>query len=123
MGQRQRLAIARALIRDPRLLILDEATSALDTASEMKVQEALSTLMSDRTTFIIAHRLSTIRDADVILVLDDGRIVQTGTHEQLINSDGLFRKLYDPLWARDKEKQEEEELRALAEAEARESAT
>ena len=123
VGQRQRLAIARALIRDPRLLILDEATSALDTASEMKVQEALSTLMSDRTTFIIAHRLSTIRDADVILVLDDGRVVQTGTHEQLINSDGLFRKLYDPLWARDKEKQEEEELRALAEAEARESAT
>ena len=77
--------------------------------------------MSDRTTFIIAHRLSTIRDADIILVLEDGRIVQKGTHEELISSDGLFRKLYDPLWAREKEKQEEEELRALAEAETRES--
>ncbi|MAE61086.1 MAG: hypothetical protein CMJ49_06990 [Planctomycetaceae bacterium] len=113
-GQRQRLAIARALIRDPRLLILDEATSALDTASEMKVQEALTTLMHDRTTFIIAHRLSTIRDAHLILVLDNGRIVQRGTHDELIEKDGLFRKLYDPKWARQREKEEEEELKRLA---------
>ena len=115
-GQRQRLAIARALIRDPRLLILDEATSALDTASEMKVQEALETLMHDRTTFIIAHRLSTIRDASQILVLDNGHIVQRGTHDELIEQEGLFRKLYDPKWARQKEKDEEAELVRLSEA-------
>jgi ABC-type multidrug transport system fused ATPase/permease subunit len=114
-GQRQRLAIARALIRDPRLLILDEATSALDTASEMKVQEALATLMNNRTTFIIAHRLSTIRDASQILVLDNGHIVQRGTHDELIKEEGLFRKLYDPMWARQREKQEDEELKRLSE--------
>ena len=114
-GQRQRLAIARALIRDPRLLILDEATSALDTASEMKVQEALATLMSNRTTFIIAHRLSTIRDANQILVLDNGYIVQRGTYDVLIEEEGLFRKLYDPKWARERENQEEEELKRLSE--------
>jgi ABC-type multidrug transport system fused ATPase/permease subunit len=113
-GQRQRLAIARALIRDPKILILDEATSALDTASEAKVKDALEMLMRDRTTFIIAHRLSTIRHADRILVMDTGRIVQSGTHDELIDQEGLYRKLYDPDWAKEQEKREEAELFALA---------
>ncbi len=94
-GQRQRLAIARALIRNPRILILDEATSALDSESEKLIQEALSRLMVDRTTFVVAHRLSTIKEADQILVLDDGVIVQTGTHAQLVTQNGLYKRLYD----------------------------
>ncbi|NLJ24245.1 MAG: ABC transporter ATP-binding protein [Firmicutes bacterium] len=93
-GQRQRLAIARAVLRSPRLLILDEATSALDTESELLVQEALSRLMQGRTTFIIAHRLSTIRNAHRILVMDGGRIVESGSHTELIKQDGLYRRLY-----------------------------
>jgi subfamily B ATP-binding cassette protein MsbA len=92
-GQRQRVAIARALLRDARLLLLDEATSSLDSASEALVQEALERLMEGRTTFIIAHRLSTVRNADRILVLDEGRIVQTGTHDALVQQDGLYRDL------------------------------
>jgi subfamily B ATP-binding cassette protein MsbA len=92
-GQRQRIAIARALLRDARLLLLDEATSSLDSTSEAFVQEALERLMQGRTTFVIAHRLSTVQHADVILVLDQGRIVQQGTHEQLFVQEGLYRTL------------------------------
>lgn len=93
-GQRQRIAIARALLKDPRILILDEATSSLDSESEALVQTALERLMEGRTTFVIAHRLSTVRGADRILVLDAGRIVQRGTHAELVASEGVYRDLY-----------------------------
>lgn len=94
-GQRQRLAIARALIRNPRILILDEATSALDSESEKMIQVALSPLMKNRTTFVVAHRLSTVQEADQILVLDEGKIVESGTHSELVSKQGLYRHLYD----------------------------
>ena len=94
-GQRQRVAIARALLKNPRILILDEATSSLDSESEALVQAALETLMQGRTTFVIAHRLSTIRNADRILVLSDGRIVQQGSHSELMRAPGLYRDLYE----------------------------
>ncbi len=94
-GQRQRIAIARALLKNPRILILDEATSSLDSESEVLVQEALDKLMQGRTTFVIAHRLSTVRNADQIVVLDKGQIVQQGTHEELLAQGGLYRDLYE----------------------------
>src|SRR5699024_9553024 len=94
-GQKQRISIARALLRDPRILILDEATSALDADSEAYVTAALDRLMENRTTFIIAHRLATVVRADQILVLEDGRIVESGSHEQLLNKGGMYRNLYE----------------------------
>ena len=95
-GQRQRVAIARAILKDPRILILDEATSSLDSESEALVQEALERLMHGRTSFVIAHRLSTVQNADWVLVLDQGVIVEQGTHRQLLTiTDGLYRRLYD----------------------------
>jgi subfamily B ATP-binding cassette protein MsbA len=93
-GQRQRLAIARALLKDAPILILDEATSALDTASERHIQAALDTLMEGRTTFVIAHRLSTIENADLIVVMDRGRIAETGTHQALLAKDGIYAALH-----------------------------
>jgi ATP-binding cassette subfamily B protein len=92
-GQRQRLAIARALIRDPRVLILDEATSALDVVSERLVQEAIGRLVKGRTTLVVAHRLSTIRNADRIVVMSQGQIIEMGTHAELTSRDGPFMQL------------------------------
>jgi subfamily B ATP-binding cassette protein MsbA len=92
-GQKQRVAIARAILRNPKILILDEATSALDSESEKYVQEALQTVMKGRTTFVIAHRLSTIRKADLILVLENGKIVESGDHKELIEKGGVYQKL------------------------------
>ena len=93
-GQRQRISIARAILKNPRILILDEATSALDTESERVVQDALDRLMIGRTSFVIAHRLSTIKNADKILVLEHGALVEAGTHDELIAKNGLYAHLY-----------------------------
>ena len=102
-GQRQRIAIARAILKDPRILVLDEATSALDTESERLVQEALNRLMVGRTSIIIAHRLSTIKNADRILVLDKGKLAEDGTHDELMEKNGLYAHLYQIQYRNDKE--------------------
>jgi subfamily B ATP-binding cassette protein MsbA len=102
-GQRQRLAIARAILKDPPILILDEATSALDSESERLIQVALNNLMKDRTTFVVAHRLSTIMKADRILVIDKGRVVESGTHRELCRKDGIYKKLYELQFPEEKE--------------------
>lgn len=94
-GERQRLTIARALLKNPSILILDEATSSLDTESERLVQEAINNVMKDRTSLVIAHRLSTIRHADEILVMQEGMIVERGNHENLIAQNGYYKKLVD----------------------------
>jgi subfamily B ATP-binding cassette protein MsbA len=98
-GQRQRIAIARAILADPRILILDEATSSLDSESEALIQDGLRRLREGRTAFVIAHRLSTIRSADQILVLEDGEIVERGTHAQLMMRGGRYRELHDRQYA------------------------
>jgi ATP-binding cassette subfamily B protein len=94
-GQRQRVAIARALLLDPRILILDDSTSSVDTHTERLIQKALDRLMEGRTTFVIAQRLSTVRRADQILVLDQGQIIERGTHTDLLAQDGLYREIYE----------------------------
>jgi ATP-binding cassette subfamily B protein len=106
-GQRQRIAIARALLMDPRILILDDSTSSVDTQTERLIQQALDSLMEGRTTFVIAHRLSTVRRADLILVMEDGMIVERGKHDELLAQDGLYKEIYN-LQLRDQESFREE---------------
>ena len=98
-GQKQLLTIARAVLADPEILILDEATSSVDTRTELLIQKAMLELMKGRTSFVIAHRLSTIRDADLILVMNHGRIIEQGTHEQLLEQNGFYAHLYNSQFA------------------------
>jgi subfamily B ATP-binding cassette protein MsbA len=99
-GQRQRISIARAILKNPAILLLDEATSALDTEAEKLVQEAIDRLVKDRTTIVIAHRLSTIQNVDRIYLLEDGQVVQTGTHTELLAAGGRYKELYTMQFAR-----------------------
>ena len=115
-GEKQRIAIARVILKDPRILILDEATSALDTHSERLIQAALEPVMQGRTTIAIAHRLSTILAADQILVVDGGRIVERGTHAELLEQGGLYARLYNEQFASAAEVAELSELEELAAA-------
>ena len=94
-GQRQRLSIARTILLDPPLLILDDSTSSVDTITEYQIQQSLNTIIEGRTTFVIAHRLSTVRQADLILVLEKGQVVEQGIHQDLIKSSGFYRKIHD----------------------------
>ena len=98
-GQRQLLTIARVILCDPRILILDEATSSVDTATEQEIGRAMDALMHGRTTFVIAHRLSTIVDADLILVMDHGTIIEQGTHRELLTAGGAYARLYNSQFA------------------------
>ncbi len=109
-GQRQRVAIARTLLKDPRILILDDATSSVDTETEAQIQEALNVLMKGRTSFIITHRIQSVMHADLILVLDKGRIVQRGTHEELIRCPGMYKRIYDLQVRIEQEVQQEIEM-------------
>lgn len=117
-GQRQRVAIARALLMNPRILILDDSTSSVDTQTEKLIQAALDNLMEGRTTFVIAHRLSTVRRADMILVMDRGRIVERGIHEELLARGGLYKEIHDlqlvdhAKFAEEMEDLQEEEIQA-----------
>jgi ABC-type multidrug transport system fused ATPase/permease subunit len=95
VGQRQLISLARALLADPRILIMDEATSSIDAYTELIIQQALERVLRDRTSIIIAHRLSTVRNADMIVVLEEGRIAETGSHDELIEKGGLYRQLYE----------------------------
>ena len=104
-GQRQRMAIARAVLANPRILILDEATSAVDSESEYYIHRALEELMQGRTTFIIAHRLSTIKRADLILVLEEGKVVETGDHTSLLRAGGVYAQMYDAQFRLDLEQE------------------
>jgi ATP-binding cassette subfamily B protein len=105
-GQRQLLAIARAVLSDPRILVLDEATSSVDTRTEIAIQQALLGLMKGRTSFVIAHRLSTIRNADLVLVINDGQIIERGTHASLLAERGFYHRLYMSQFRRGEQQQE-----------------
>lgn len=98
-GQKQLLTIARAILADPSILILDEATSSVDTRTEVLIQKAMNHLMNGRTSFVIAHRLSTIRDADLILVMNKGTVIEQGTHEELLAQGGFYAELYNSQFA------------------------